>query len=274
MASRLASGHTLAQRLDRSWSAAAGSRRGPCGAAAARRARVPDLRPHRDVRRHRLRGRPARPRSRCAPTRAGSWRSAARRSLSGYRGDPRRDRGRLRPSRGGCAPTTSARSTRTGISPCSAGPTTPIRSGGETIWPEEVEAVLARHPKVADVAVAGRPDPEWGAHVAAWVVPRLDRRSAEPGGAPRALPGGPGAVQGPARSSSLVVELPRTANGKLRRAALGTAPRWVKARAREGFARAFGSRGAAEGVAAPRGSSCVAPEASTDRAGRSIPGFG
>jgi O-succinylbenzoic acid--CoA ligase len=46
-----------------------------------------------------------------------------------------------------------------------------IRSGAETVWPDEVEAVLARHPKVADVAVAGRPDPEWGEHVVAWVVP-------------------------------------------------------------------------------------------------------
>jgi O-succinylbenzoic acid--CoA ligase len=46
-----------------------------------------------------------------------------------------------------------------------------IRTGAETVWPLEVEEVLARHPKVADVAVAGRPDPEWGAHVVAWVVP-------------------------------------------------------------------------------------------------------
>jgi o-succinylbenzoate---CoA ligase len=46
-----------------------------------------------------------------------------------------------------------------------------IRTGAETVWPLEVEEVLGRHPKVADVAVAGRPDPEWGEHVVAWVVP-------------------------------------------------------------------------------------------------------
>jgi len=46
-----------------------------------------------------------------------------------------------------------------------------IRTGAETVWPLEVEEVLARHPKVADVAVAGRPDPEWGEHVVAWIVP-------------------------------------------------------------------------------------------------------
>ncbi|MFL5791978.1 MAG: class I adenylate-forming enzyme family protein [Actinomycetota bacterium] len=46
-----------------------------------------------------------------------------------------------------------------------------IRTGAETVWPDEVEAVLRTHPSVADVAVAGRPDPEWGEHVTAWVVP-------------------------------------------------------------------------------------------------------
>lgn len=46
-----------------------------------------------------------------------------------------------------------------------------IRTGGETVWPDEIESILRLHPKVADVAVAGRPDPEWGEHVAAWVVP-------------------------------------------------------------------------------------------------------
>ncbi len=48
-----------------------------------------------------------------------------------------------------------------------------IRTGAEKVWPEEVEGVLAGHPKVADVAVAGRPDPEWGSRVSAFVVPRV-----------------------------------------------------------------------------------------------------
>jgi o-succinylbenzoate---CoA ligase len=46
-----------------------------------------------------------------------------------------------------------------------------IRTGGETVWPDEVEAALRSHPGVADVAVAGVPDPEWGQRVAAWIVP-------------------------------------------------------------------------------------------------------
>ena len=37
-----------------------------------------------------------------------------------------------------------------------------VISGGENIYPAEVEAVLARHPAVAEVAVIGRPDPTWG----------------------------------------------------------------------------------------------------------------
>ena len=45
-----------------------------------------------------------------------------------------------------------------------------IRTGGETVAPGEVEAVLAEHPGVTDVAVVGLPDPEWGEVVCAVVV--------------------------------------------------------------------------------------------------------
>jgi O-succinylbenzoic acid--CoA ligase len=45
-----------------------------------------------------------------------------------------------------------------------------VNSGGVKVSPTEVERVLARHPAVADVCVAGRPDPEWGQRVVAFVV--------------------------------------------------------------------------------------------------------
>ena len=47
-----------------------------------------------------------------------------------------------------------------------------IISGGENVYPTEVEAVLAQHPDVKDVAVVGQPDETWGERVAAAVVCR------------------------------------------------------------------------------------------------------
>ena len=46
-----------------------------------------------------------------------------------------------------------------------------IISGGMNIYPREVEEVLLQHPAVGAVAVVGRPDPEWGEAVIAFVVP-------------------------------------------------------------------------------------------------------
>ena len=56
-----------------------------------------------------------------------------------------------------------------------------IISGGLNVYPREVEDVLLEHPAVAEVAVAGVPDPEWGEVVTAWVVPA--RVGAPPAGA-------------------------------------------------------------------------------------------
>jgi long-chain acyl-CoA synthetase len=47
-----------------------------------------------------------------------------------------------------------------------------IVSGGENIYPAELESVLAGHPEVADVAVIGVPDDRWGETVKAIVVRR------------------------------------------------------------------------------------------------------
>lgn len=94
-----------------------------------------------------------------------------------------------------------------------------IITGGENVWPTPVETVLQAMPGVAEVAVIGRPDPEWGHAVTAVVVP-LD-----PHNPPRLedLREGVKAVL-PAycapRRIELVDSLPRTPLGKIRRQAL------------------------------------------------------
>ncbi|MFG1703661.1 acyl-CoA synthetase [Nonomuraea sp. M3C6] len=47
-----------------------------------------------------------------------------------------------------------------------------INTGGEKVFPEEVEAVLKGHPSVFDAVVTGVPDDRWGNRVAAVVEPR------------------------------------------------------------------------------------------------------
>jgi acyl-CoA synthetase (AMP-forming)/AMP-acid ligase II len=47
-----------------------------------------------------------------------------------------------------------------------------INTGGEKVYPEEVEDALKSHPGVFDALVVGAPDERWGEHVAAVVEPR------------------------------------------------------------------------------------------------------
>jgi O-succinylbenzoic acid--CoA ligase len=95
-----------------------------------------------------------------------------------------------------------------------------INTGGEKVWPAEVEASLQDHPGVADVAVVGRPDPEWGQRVVAYVVP------ADPAAPPSLEELRDHAAMSLPRHKAprelvLVPDgLPRTASGKVRRAAL------------------------------------------------------
>jgi o-succinylbenzoate---CoA ligase len=94
-----------------------------------------------------------------------------------------------------------------------------INTGGEKVWPHEVEVVLREHPKVAEVGVGGRQDPEWGQRVVAFVVPA---DPAEPPGLDelRSFAAARIARHKVPRELVLVDELPRTFSGKLRRAAL------------------------------------------------------
>ncbi|CAB1084252.1 hypothetical protein JY97_16050 [Alkalispirochaeta odontotermitis] len=54
-----------------------------------------------------------------------------------------------------------------------------IVSGGENIYPREIEEVIIRHPSVADVAVIGIPHSKWGETVKAIVVPVPGRKISE-----------------------------------------------------------------------------------------------
>jgi fatty-acyl-CoA synthase len=51
-----------------------------------------------------------------------------------------------------------------------------IISGGENIYPAEVERVLLEHPDVADCGVVGRPDAKWDEVPVAYVIPRAGRQ--------------------------------------------------------------------------------------------------
>jgi O-succinylbenzoic acid--CoA ligase len=88
-----------------------------------------------------------------------------------------------------------------------------IVSGGENVRPHRVEAALLAHPGVAEVAVAGREDREWGQAVTAFVVAADDPGSEELIAharsrlAPHEVP----------KTIEFVPELPRTGSGKLLR---------------------------------------------------------
>jgi acyl-CoA synthetase (AMP-forming)/AMP-acid ligase II len=91
-----------------------------------------------------------------------------------------------------------------------------IITGGENVYPAEVEAVLAAHPHVADVAVIGIPDDRWGETVHAVVVaaPGLDT-----GELITWARGGLAGFKCPT-GVTVVSQLPRNATGKVLRSAL------------------------------------------------------
>ena len=90
-----------------------------------------------------------------------------------------------------------------------------INSGGEKIYPEEVEAALKGHPDVFDALVVGVPDPRFGQHVAAVVHPREGTRP-HAGRTRRVRPQGDRGIQSAAQS------LARSTRSSVRRRASPT----------------------------------------------------
>jgi fatty-acyl-CoA synthase len=90
-----------------------------------------------------------------------------------------------------------------------------IISGGENIYPSEVEGLLAGHPAVQDVAVIGLPDPKWGEAVHAVIVVREGASVTEAA----LLDWCRDRIAGYKRPRAIVflreAEMPRTATGKI-----------------------------------------------------------
>ena len=91
-----------------------------------------------------------------------------------------------------------------------------IISGGANIYPAEVEAEIIMHPKVADVAVFGIPDEEWGEQVKAVVEPMPGARPGDVLAAEilASLDGRLARMKWP-KSIDFTDELPRDPSGKL-----------------------------------------------------------
>jgi O-succinylbenzoic acid--CoA ligase len=91
-----------------------------------------------------------------------------------------------------------------------------INTGGEKVWPEDVEAVILALDHVNDVAVTGVLDPEWGERLIALIVgdgTNIDddvRSTTKEHIGPWAQP----------KEIRYVVAIPRTDNGKIRRSEL------------------------------------------------------
>ncbi|MBK6452454.1 MAG: AMP-binding protein [Proteobacteria bacterium] len=97
-----------------------------------------------------------------------------------------------------------------------------IKTGGENVYPQEVEQVLLRHEAVADAAVIGIPDERWGEAVKAFIVLKPGRELTR-----AAIADWVGAhIAGykKPRHVEFVAALPRNASGKVVKADLVTRP--------------------------------------------------
>ncbi|MCE3554999.1 AMP-binding protein [Pseudonocardia sp. RS11V-5] len=107
-----------------------------------------------------------------------------------------------------------------------------INSGGENLYPDEIEAVLARCPEIDDVVVVGLPDERWGQAVTAFVVPGRGTDAAA--AAEKALAFARTALPSLKRPKKVIAldAVPRSAVGKTLRRVLVTGDYEAKGEAR------------------------------------------
>lgn len=98
-----------------------------------------------------------------------------------------------------------------------------VKTGGANVFVSEVEAALLAHPEVADVAVVGLPDPDWGRRVHAIVQPRAGAATAGLDALLREHCKQRLAAYKAPRSFEFVAELGRSDAGKINRQALARA---------------------------------------------------
>lgn len=97
-----------------------------------------------------------------------------------------------------------------------------IVTGGEKVWPARIEAFLTERADVAEAALVGRPDPDWGHRVVAVVVAGDPANPPTLDGLRQAVKDRFGSWSAP-RELELRASLPRTALGKIQRDRLSTA---------------------------------------------------
>jgi O-succinylbenzoic acid--CoA ligase len=97
-----------------------------------------------------------------------------------------------------------------------------IVSGGENVYPAEIEAVLVGHPSVAEAGVSGVPDADLGSRVVAWIV-ASDATTADPQELAAFCRAHLAGFKCP-REFRIASALPRTEAGKLQRRRLADLP--------------------------------------------------
>jgi len=93
------------------------------------------------------------------------------------------------------------------------------RSGGENVYPAEIEKILLNHPAIAQVSIIGVPDDRWGEAGTAFIVPKEEGKKISIGGIKEFLKGKVAKYKHPTHVI-MMTELPLTATMKVKKSEL------------------------------------------------------